>query len=85
VLDPATAAPAGVPAGALILSVTAGGPAAVAGLLPGDVVTAVGSTALDTDHPFDPTVLGLAPDEQVTITVYRDGATRTLTLTVGSG
>ena len=47
--------------GALILSVTAGGPAAAAGLLPGDVVTAVGSTALDADHPFDPTVLGLAP------------------------
>jgi S1-C subfamily serine protease len=84
-LDPATAAAAGVPVGALILSVTTGGPAAAAGLLPGDVVTAVGSTSLDANHPLDPTVLGLAPEEQVALTVYRDGTSRTLQLTVGSG
>jgi len=84
-LDPATAAAAGVPVGALILSVTPGGPAAAAGLLPGDVVTAVGSTALDANHPLDPTVLGLAPEQQVALTVYRDGTSRTLQLTVGSG
>jgi serine protease Do len=85
VIDPATAVAVGVPVGALILSVTTGGPAAVAGLLPGDVVTAVGSTPIDADHPLDPTVLGLAPDEQVTLTVYRDGSSRTVQLTVGSG
>jgi serine protease Do len=85
VLDPATAAAAGLPVGALILSVTAGGPAAVAGLLPGDVVTAVGATAVDADHPLDPTVLGLAPDQQVALTVFRNGASRTVQLTVGSG
>ena len=45
IIDPATAAAAGVPVGALILSVTTGGPAAAAGLLPGDVVTAVGQHA----------------------------------------
>jgi S1-C subfamily serine protease len=85
VIDPATAAAAGAPVGALILSVTAGGPAAAAGLIPGDVVTAVGSTRLDADHSFDPTVLGLAPGQQVTLTVYRNGASRTVQLTVGSG
>jgi putative serine protease PepD len=85
VIDPATAAAAGVPVGALILSVTTGGPAANAGLVAGDVVTAVGSTTLDATHPFDPTVLGLAPDQQVTITVYRNGTTKTLELVVGSG
>jgi serine protease Do len=85
IIDPATAAAAGVPVGALILSVTAGGPAALAGLVPGDVVTSVGSTSLDADHPFDPTVLGLAPDQQVTLSVFRDGATRSVDLTVGSG
>jgi serine protease Do len=84
-IDPATAAAAGSPVGSLILSVTAGGPAAAAGLLPGDVVTAVGSTRLDADHPFDPTVLGLAPGQQVALTVYRNGASRTIELTVGSG
>ena len=80
-----TAAAAGVPVGALILSVTTDGPAATAGLIPGDVVTAVGSTALDPNHPFDPTVLALAPGEQVTLTVYRNGTSRTFQLTVGSG
>ena len=84
VIDPATAAAAGVPVGALILSVTTGSPGAAAGLLPGDVVTAVGSTPIDASHPFDPTVLGLAPGEQVTLAVYRDGASKTLQLTVGS-
>jgi S1-C subfamily serine protease len=84
VIDPATAAAAGVPVGALILSVTTIGPGDAAGLLPGDVVTAVGSTPIDASHPFDPTVLGLAPGEQVTLSVYRDGASRTLQLTVGS-
>jgi S1-C subfamily serine protease len=85
VLDPATAAAAGVPVGALILSVTTGAPAAVAGLVPGDVVTAVGSTPIDADHPFDPAVLGLAPGQQVALTVYTGGRSRTIQLTVGSG
>jgi serine protease Do len=85
VIDPATAAAAGLPVGALILSVTPGGPAAQAGLKAGDVVTAVGSTSLDATHPFDPSVLGLAPEQQVSLTVYRDAATRTLNLVVGSG
>jgi S1-C subfamily serine protease len=85
VIDPATAAAADLPVGALILSVTTGGPAATAGLVAGDVVTAVGSTSLDATHPFDPTVLGLAPGQQVTLTVYRNGATKTLELVVGSG
>jgi putative serine protease PepD len=84
VLDAATAAAAGVPVGALILSVTTGSPGAAAGLLPGDVVTAVGSTALDATHPFDPSVLGLAPGEQVTLTVSRNGTSKTIQLTVGS-
>jgi hypothetical protein len=49
------------------------------------VVTAVGSTRLDADHPLDPTVLGLAPGQQVTLTMDRNGTTRSITLTVGSG
>jgi S1-C subfamily serine protease len=85
VIDPATAAAAGVPVGALNLSVTPGGPAALAGLAAGDVVTAVGSTSIDANHPFDPTILGLAPEQEITITVYRDRSTRTLDLVVGSG
>jgi S1-C subfamily serine protease len=84
VIDPETAAAAGLPVGALIVSVSPLGPGATAGLLPGDVVTAVGSTAIDAGHPFDPTVLGLAPGEQVTLTVHRNGTSKTLQMTVGS-
>jgi S1-C subfamily serine protease len=85
VLDPATAAAASLPVGALILSVTPGGPAANAGLVPGDVVTDVGTTVLDATHPFDPTVLGLAPGESVTVTFFSDGKSTAVQLTVGSG
>jgi hypothetical protein len=48
-------------------------------------VTAVGSTLIDAAHPLDPTVLGLAPDEQLSLTVYFDGITKIVQLTVGSG
>ncbi len=85
VIDPATAAAAGLPVGALVLSVTPAGPAAAAGLAPGDVVTAVGTTVLDATHPLDPTVLGLAPGQQVTLTVFSNGRSKALQLTVGSG
>jgi S1-C subfamily serine protease len=85
VLDPATAAAASLPVGALILSVTPGGPAANAGLVAGDVVTDVGTTVLDATHPFDPTVLGLAPGESVTVTFFSNGRSRAVQLTVGSG
>ncbi|HZU80165.1 MAG TPA: S1C family serine protease, partial [Acidimicrobiales bacterium] len=83
-LDPATAASAHIPVGALVRGVTPGGPAAAAGLAPGDVVTAVDGVAIDASHPFDAAALGLSPQQQVTVTLWRAGGSQTLTLTVGS-
>ena len=83
-LDPATAAAAGAPAGGLILSVDAGGPAALAGLSPGDVVTEVDGSAVDSARPFDAVALGLEPEQQITLSVWRSGTTLTLVLTVGA-
>ena len=83
-LDTATAAAAMLPPGGLILSVDPRGSAALAGLSPGDVVTALGGVAVDASHPFDAVALGLAVDQQVTLTVVRGGATTTIALTVGS-
>jgi S1-C subfamily serine protease len=83
-LDPATAAAAGGPAGALIRAVTPGGPAAVAGIQPGDVVTSVDGVQVDASHPFDPLSLGLTPQQAVTVILWRAGSTMTLTLVVGS-
>ncbi|MFG2789088.1 S1C family serine protease [Streptomyces sp. NPDC048419] len=65
-------------------AVEAGGPAAKAGLKPGDVIT-----KLD-DHVIDsgPTLIGEIwthkPGDQVTITYQRDGKTHTVQLTLGS-
>ena len=84
ILDRATGAAAMLPQGGLILSVDAGGPASVAGLVQGDVVTAVNGVAVDAGHPFDAVALGLAVDQQVTLTVVRGGVTKTIALTVGS-
>ena len=85
-IDPATAAAAGLPVGRADPVGHAGRPGRRRRPgLPGDVVTAVGSTAIDATHPLDPTVLGLAPGQQVTLTVYSNGTSKTLQLTVGSG
>ncbi|MDX3690527.1 trypsin-like peptidase domain-containing protein [Streptomyces europaeiscabiei] len=64
-------------------SITAGGPAAKAGLKPGDVIT-----KLD-DHVIDsgPTLIGEIwthlPGDKVTLTYTRDGKTRTADVTLG--
>src|SRR5205807_385406 len=82
-LDAATGAAYHLPAGALIRAVTPGGAGEQAGLRAGDVVTAVGGTAVDASHPLDAAILGLASGQQVALSVFRDGAERTVTLTVG--
>jgi len=84
VLDPATAAAAGCPPGALVLALTSGGPAAAAGLEAHDVVTSVDGVAIDAGHPFDATALGLDPEQHVSLGVWRAGVPFTLSLTVGS-
>lgn len=84
VLDPATAAAAGLAPGALIRSLDAGGAMAAAGIRVGDVVTAVDGVAIDSAHPLDALTLGLTPTQQVTVSVFADGAARTATVAVGS-
>ena len=84
VIDAATAAASGVPAGALVRSVDPGGPAAQAGIAAGDVVTAVDGVTIDFTHPFDAVALGLTPSQQVSVTLWRSGSTQTVPLTVGA-
>jgi S1-C subfamily serine protease len=85
VLDPATAAAAGLPPGALVRGVDPGGPAAVAGLEVGDDVTAVDGVPLDAQHPLDPVALGLTEGQRVVLTVVRAGAQRSLGVVVAGG
>lgn len=83
-LDPATAAAAGLPLqGALVRSVDPAGPA-VGKLQPGDVVTQVDGQAVDSQHPFDPAGFSLDPGQLVTLTLSRGGAPLTVRLTVAA-
>ncbi|HZS15451.1 MAG TPA: S1C family serine protease [Candidatus Dormibacteraeota bacterium] len=84
-LDPATAAAAGLPQGALVRSVIPGGPAAAAGLLQGDVITAVNGAAVDPNHPLDPAALGLEAGQTVSLSVTRDRKQLQLSLTIVDG
>ena len=70
--------------GARIAGITDGGAASAAGLREGDVITALdGVPVMDaTDLIVD--VRSLAPGDEVTLTVQRDGAEREVTLILGS-
>lgn len=84
VIGGATSAAAGLPPGALVRSVTPGGPA-VGLLAPGEVVVSVGTTPVDADTRLTPSSFGLrAGDAAVLTVVAPDGGRRTVTLTVGS-
>jgi serine protease Do len=70
------------PAGALVANVDANGPAAKAGLAPGDVVSAVNGEAIVASADL-PALIGLAlPGDQITLQVWRQGAQRTLQATL---
>jgi serine protease Do len=84
-LDPATAAAAGLPRGALLRSVDPGGPADRAGVLKGDVVTAVNGVTVDADHPLDPAALGVEAGQTVSLSVTRAGQQLTVSVTVVDG
>ena len=57
--------PSGQPAGVSIAAVTPGGPAAKAGLRPGDVITAVNGTATPDTETLAAVLAGLRPGQQV--------------------
>ena len=76
--------PSGQPAGVSIAAVTPGGPAAKAGLRPGDVITAVNGMATPDTETLAAVLAGLHPGQQVPVSVTRaDGSTTTIHLTLG--
>ena len=76
--------PDGQPAGAGIAAVTPGGPAAKAGLQPGDVITAVNGTATPDTETLATVLAGLQPGQQVSLSVTKaDGSTTTVHVTLG--
>jgi putative serine protease PepD len=71
-------------AGALVQSVTSRGPAADAGLRSGDVVTALGTTAIRGTNDLVAAIATHKPGERVELTVRRGSQTVKLTVTLGT-
>jgi len=69
--------------GATVMEVTAGSPAADAGLRPGDVIVAVDGTAVSGASALGRLIGARAPGDEVTITILRDGEERELRTALG--
>ncbi|OFE14976.1 peptidase S1 [Humibacillus sp. DSM 29435] len=69
-------------AGAQIVSVASGTPAAKAGLKNGDVITAVNGEPVDSATALVGQVRELAAGDQAKLTVFRDGAKQTISVTL---
>ena len=76
----------GVVGGATVVAVVSGGPTAAAGLVPGDLITAIDAKTVTSASGLEPIVLAHKPGTKVTIT-YTDtsGQSQTATVTLGSG
>ncbi|HVF75647.1 MAG TPA: trypsin-like peptidase domain-containing protein [Acidimicrobiales bacterium] len=68
--------------GAVVVSVEPGSPAAQAGLQQGDLIVKVGDKAVDGAAALGSAVRSHRPGEQVPVVVVRDGAERTVTVTL---
>ncbi len=65
-------------------AVVAGGPADKGGVKDGDIITKINDQPIDALHPLDLVLSQFAPGDTVTLTVLRDGATRTVQVTLGT-
>ena len=70
--------------GAQIQAVTANSPAQSSGLQPGDVVTAINGRSVASTEQFIETVDNFPPGQKITMTVTRNGQTKTVPLTLGT-
>jgi putative serine protease PepD len=70
--------------GAQVSSVQANSPGQRAGLQAGDVVTAVEGKSISSTEQFIATVDNYSPGKTITLTVKRGGATKQITLTLGT-
>ena len=80
----AMAAELGMPhfAGTRVTTVTSGGPAAAAGILPGDVILKLDSTPIDDDSHLVNLVALIEVGKKVSLEIYRDGKTLVLPVVV---
>ena len=72
------------PEGALVSSVEKGGPAERAGIEPGDVILKLNGTALKDSSELPVQIAGLAPGTSVNLEIWRNHATRDLSVKLGA-
>jgi serine protease Do len=72
------------PQGALVSSVETNGPAAKAGLQPGDVIMSLNGLPVTDSTSLPSQVAGLPPGSQAKVQVWRDRGTKDLTVTIGA-
>jgi serine protease Do len=70
------------PEGVVIGKVSAGTPAAKAGLLDGDIVTSLAGKPVKDVRTLQRTIAGLPLGKPVDLTIWRDGATKKLSVTI---
>jgi len=71
------------PAGVRVTTVVASGPASGAGLKQGDVITAIDGTAVKTEAALRKAIAAHNPGDDVKVTYTRDGAEKTVTVSLG--
>jgi S1-C subfamily serine protease len=83
-LSPEMASIDGAPEGSQLVSVDKAGPAAVAGLQPGDVITQIDDVKLDAAHPLRLLLRSrFHPNQKITVTYSRQGASTQVQVTLG--
>lgn len=70
--------------GALVTHVVPEGPAATAGIVHGDVVTAIGTTSVDSPEAAQKVIVTLTPGMMTTVEIARGARALTLNVTAGS-
>jgi putative serine protease PepD len=83
-IPPAAAAQSGLPEGLYVQAVTPGGPAAQAGLRPGDVITKIDGEPATSNIEQQELTLTKKPGDTVTIGYTRDGQSATATITLAA-
>jgi S1-C subfamily serine protease len=73
------------PSGVTIVGVVANGPAAQAGLVAGDVITAMDGSSVASSSTIQKAVLARTPGTKVSVTYLDDMGSHTVTVTLGTG
>ncbi|MGA2503228.1 MAG: trypsin-like peptidase domain-containing protein [Anaerolineales bacterium] len=68
--------------GAYVTSVASGSPASKAGIQNGDIITSVGSIAIDGTHSFINVLFSFKPGDQVAVVFNRNGSSQQVQLTL---